>query len=285
MRSILRLLRASLAPTAVSNSVVGVLLAPGDPQVSTVALAAGFSACAYSLGMTLNDIADSERDRTLHPDRPLARGEISLTAAWAIALSLAAGAIGCAASLGERSFEIAGLLVLVIFAYNFALKRFGIVGAFAMGAARGLNFLVGFAAAQGAWHPYALALGSYVTALTCISLLEDDPKRWYFAACAAAAAAAAGSVGIAAALAKGWLGVGFAALVSVAWLSEAVLRFRGFDRPTAARAVFRGLALIVALDAAILATHPSKASAAWLLLLFVPVVYGLRRVISGRGGK
>lgn len=283
MRSVFKLLRISLAPTAVSNSVAGVLLAQGSPHVSALAFAAGFSVCAYSLGMVLNDIADLERDRTLHPDRPLVRGEISLVGAWAIALVLAAGAMGFAVALGEGAFGLGGLLVLVVFAYDFALKRLGILGAFAMGAARGLNFLVGFATVEsGKGHPYALVLFCYVTAVTCISLLEDDPKRGCFAACSVAAAVAAGCVGYFAVLSKGWLGVGLSAAVIFAWLSQAVVRFRSFDRAAAMRGVFYGLILIVPLDAAIVAADPSKAGSALLLLLLLPLAGVLRRFVYGR---
>jgi heme O synthase-like polyprenyltransferase len=286
MRPILRLLRVSLAPTAVSNSAAGVLVAQSDPRASTIALAAGVSICAYSLGMVLNDIADLERDRLLHPDRPLVRGEVSLAAAWLIALGLAAGAVGFSLALGGEVLPIVGLLILAIFAYDFGLKRLSVAGAFAMGAARGLNFLVGFAAGgpgDSTWHPYALVLTCYVTAVTCVSLLEEDPKRWFFVSYTIAAAAAAGVVAYFAALSGGWLGVVLGALVGVAWLVQAVVGFRSFDRKFAMSSVFHGLLLIVPLDAAMVAVDPSKGSVAWPLLALLPVAWGIRRLVSARG--
>ena len=91
--------RVRLLPTALSNLLLGVYLGAGSvgigsPGRLTASLA--LSGCLYLFGMGLNDYRDRERDRTLHPNRPLPRGDITLgSARWGLgALFVSSVALG-----------------------------------------------------------------------------------------------------------------------------------------------------------------------------------------------
>jgi 4-hydroxybenzoate polyprenyltransferase len=91
--------------------------------------------CALSsAGYALNDIADREADR-LHPEkrnRPLACGDLSVTAGAAIAGALGAGALALSIALGWAFLAIAVLYAGLQFGYSLAFKRFVIVDVIAV---------------------------------------------------------------------------------------------------------------------------------------------------------
>jgi 4-hydroxybenzoate polyprenyltransferase len=73
----------------------------------------------------VNDIADVERDR-LHPrkrDRPIARGELPIAAARALALALGVVGLAGAALLGRGFLLVAATFLALNLAYSFALKN------------------------------------------------------------------------------------------------------------------------------------------------------------------
>ncbi len=198
MRDLLLLMRAPLAATAAANALVGLLLArsPAAPWTPD-ALGGAFclalaSCCLYWAGMVLNDLFDLERDRELHPGRPLPAGRVRPATAAGLGggllvagggLAAAAGALGGGGAL--RGLVGAGALAACVLAYDGFLKRFRVPGALAMGACRGANALLG-PIAFGVWSPvaplgpggwalvYAVLLTWYVAALTGVSTLEDE---------------------------------------------------------------------------------------------------------------
>lgn len=195
IRDVLVLMRAPLALSAAANVVTGALLLrpPGTDwtrdEVTALALLALASCCAYWGGMVLNDRFDLERDRRLHPGRPLPAGRLSpglasllggglLLALLALA-ALAGGHLGPAAA--ARGVLGAALLAACVVGYDAGLKRHRVVGSLAMGACRAVNallavFVLGAPSREAAGAPvvYALLLCMYVVYLTVLSFYEDE---------------------------------------------------------------------------------------------------------------
>src|ERR687891_220141 len=107
------------------------------------------SVLLYVSGIVLNDYFDINVDRKERPSRPLASGRITKRSALLLAvISIVAGNI-LALSVSWTSFIISGSLTLVIFAYNYRLKRNAISNPLAMGLARFLNVVLGGSPALG----------------------------------------------------------------------------------------------------------------------------------------
>lgn len=186
IRTFLKLVRFPLVLTAVADSVTGYLLLRSPSEVSWVSLGllAFASACFYSAGMALNDVADANRDRTLHPERPIPSGAMSRAKAYKVGMAILGAGILASRSLGFEVFLTAVGLLTAILCYDFLLKRWRIPGALGMGLARACNLWMGMQAAVGSgeglcrppWQP--LALGGYVFVVTLVSTLEEGGSRW-----------------------------------------------------------------------------------------------------------
>lgn len=157
----LRLFRIALLPSAVSNILMGFLLAHQSwrPGIELILLILA-SASLYMAGMVLNDFFDYEVDLEQRPERPLPSNQISRRAAglvggvllilgnsFAVLAGYFAGveadAIG-SVSVGPflRSGGIAMTLTVLIVLYDGPLKR-TILAPFLMGGCRSLNILLG----------------------------------------------------------------------------------------------------------------------------------------------
>ena len=103
----------------------------GDPWAVGQALLAFAAFCAISsAGYFINDLMDVELDRQ-HPKkrlRPIAAGQLSIPAAWVIAVVLAIGALALAflAVRWEVGLMVAGYGVIQV-AYSFGLKQIVII--------------------------------------------------------------------------------------------------------------------------------------------------------------
>ena len=84
-----RLLRLSLAPTAIADVVAGAFWggAGGAPPLGELALLGLASSCTYHGGMALNDWADRAQDARVRPDRPVPSGGVNARAALIVALA------------------------------------------------------------------------------------------------------------------------------------------------------------------------------------------------------
>jgi len=178
----LRLIRIWNLPTALADSFAGYLLAVGTEagELSPVILlgAMGASAFIYSAGMAWNDILDYDRDKTLHPDRPLPSGAIPKKVAGPFALCLTLAGLAVGVLLGWRVFLLTLALIILMFSYNTWLKHQGFLGCLNMGACRFVNMWLGIAAAgaelDASLLPFPATLATYVAAVTLLSLLEDE---------------------------------------------------------------------------------------------------------------
>ncbi len=82
----------------------------------------------FAFGASLNDILDLRRDRSLHPERPLASGQIRLeTALFLVAGTLAAAVLG-ATVFGTIGVMLTLLVAGAIMAYNAAGKFIPAIG-------------------------------------------------------------------------------------------------------------------------------------------------------------
>ena len=200
-----RLVRLPLVFTTTGDVLVGYLvnlsilavgrflfLAPLDVLLAAVLC----SAMLYLFGMAMNDIVDRERDREIHPDRPIPSGRLSVTSARATAATALAGGLGIAIGRGPLATAVALLMVTLIVLYNGLLKRWAIPGSVAMGSIRGLNILLGWAFFVGAnmpdiyWYETwfksladgglrpALFLAAYIALVTFLSTAEEKEQRW-----------------------------------------------------------------------------------------------------------
>ncbi len=182
-----RLVRLPLLPTALADSWAGFLIAtlPGHPPAWPVlgALAAA-SGGLYLGGMVLNDVADLERDKRIHPARPLPSGEIGKPLALLLYLGLTGGGLAAACALGALPASLALALTAAVMAYNLVLKSWRLPGCLAMGTCRGLNLALGIAAGgAAAGFPISapLILGAYVAGVTLVSTFEETnpgAARW-----------------------------------------------------------------------------------------------------------
>lgn len=195
IRDVLVLMRAPLALSAAANVVTGALLLrpPGAAwtrdELTALALIVAASCCAYWGGMVLNDRFDLERDRRLHPGRPLPAGRVSpglasLLGGGLLVLMLVL-AIAAGSRLGPDAMRRAALgavlLAGCVLAYDGVFKSHRVLGSLAMGACRAVNALLAVLVlgapslrAAGPALLYALLLGMYVVYLTVLSFYEDE---------------------------------------------------------------------------------------------------------------
>ncbi|MCE9637643.1 MAG: UbiA family prenyltransferase [Planctomycetes bacterium] len=102
--ALLRLVRWPGAVTAAGNTAACFLLAhrPGSPGGTSAAVGAiGGAALVYAGGVVLNDVADAERDRTLHPSRPIPAGLVDRASALKFGLALLAAGVASTAFLAN----------------------------------------------------------------------------------------------------------------------------------------------------------------------------------------
>ena len=183
-RVFLLLARVSNLPTVWSNVLAGMVggwtatFAPAFEPWAIAPLLVAASAF-YTGGMFLNDAFDAPVDRHQRPERPIPRGDIGLTEAFAIGGALLL--LGAALLWPNPQALLLGvaLAVAVVF-YDFRHKG----NAFAplvMGACRGLVYLI--AAATATALSTAVAAGAavmvlYVAGLTVVAKRAGENARW-----------------------------------------------------------------------------------------------------------
>jgi len=187
----LQLARVSNAPTVVSNTVAGAMLASTAADAATVAVVAVAMTLFYTAGMILNDVLDIEIDRVQRPERPLPSGQVSRTAALIATAALFAVGEALLATTGLAPF-LAGLgLVALIVLYD-AWHKGNAVSPVLMGGCRALVYVVaalavGASVATGVWTAAAVLL-LYIVGLTQVAKAENGGllAAWPLAAVLAA---------------------------------------------------------------------------------------------------
>ncbi|MET9496027.1 UbiA family prenyltransferase [Streptomyces sp. NPDC006552] len=147
LRAWAELLRLPALFTVPGDALAGAAAVGARPGRGTV-LALSSSLCLYEAGMALNDWADRAEDAVDRPHRPIPSGRIRPAAALAAAGAFTAAGLGLACAAGRTAGTIGAVLAATVWGYDLGLKRTP-AGPLAMGAARGLDLLMGAAASQG----------------------------------------------------------------------------------------------------------------------------------------
>ena len=152
-----RLLRLSLAPTAVADVLAGLLVAHGGrlPGAGPSHLLVGASLAIYHGNLALNDWRDRVHDGETRPERPLPSGRIAPGRALQLGLCLAALGLVLARMADPQAGAFAAVLALLAGAYNLRLRG-PWIGPLLLGSCRALNLALGFAYAHPAAIPRAL---------------------------------------------------------------------------------------------------------------------------------
>ncbi|MEU3795453.1 SCO3242 family prenyltransferase [Streptomyces fructofermentans] len=173
MRAWAELLRLPALFTVPGDALAGAAAVGARPDSRTL-LAVASSLCLYEAGMALNDWADRAEDAVDRPHRPLPSGRVAPNAALAAAGGLTLAGLALASRTGRAPLAVAGALAATVWSYDLVLKHTP-AGPAAMAAARGLDLLLGGAAAdrgtRKAW-PSALTLAGHTLAVTAVSRHE-----------------------------------------------------------------------------------------------------------------
>jgi 4-hydroxybenzoate polyprenyltransferase len=280
--------------TSPPDVVLGAALASaavGGVAAGTVAGLAVASVLLYAGGTTLNDYVDAEEDARERPERPIPAGDVSRRGALAIGIALLAGGVATAWIVaGTVGGGTAGAVAGAVLLYDGVFKG-SAVGFLFMGASRGLNVLLGVAAAGvapvdvPAWVlgvPLLVVL--YVAGVTYMAEGETGAagRGPVLAAIAGAAVAALGTAALLAARRPSLTAAGLAVALLLAFLVQVGRPLRAaYADPApdvigpAVGACVLGLTVLDAAFAAIVG--PAWALAA---LAFVVPAAGLSRVFD-----
>ena len=153
--------RSSLASAAKLVRVPNLFTAPPDVilgaaivssfgyaiRVETIIGLAVSSVLLYAAGTTLNDYFDADEDALHRPERPIPSGDVSRSRALAFGATLLVSGFGIAfLSGGSSAGVVAAVLALAIVSYD-GLFKGSLLGFLVMGGSRGMNVLLGMAAA------------------------------------------------------------------------------------------------------------------------------------------
>ncbi len=285
MRRYLRLARVQNLPTAVADPAAGALLLAtreGSLDAGRLLALAGVSALLYSAGMVLNDVADVERDRALHPTRPLVVGEVPLARAAIVGSAMLFLALFLAMAVGFGAVFVATLLALFVVLYDFVLKKARLPGCLGMGILRGLNVLLGMSALFDSATPlrevvqhellYApLLMAAYVTLLTLLSTFEEGKGARVGVP---AVLVAVSGVPIAALLLVPQPAAAAipAAAISLFFLWKASLTVRAFEASRTGLLVRDGVRAIPAIDGTMVLGHGSWFGGLAVMALVAPAI-------------
>jgi 4-hydroxybenzoate polyprenyltransferase len=146
----LLLIRAPNLFTVPSNILSGYFATTllGDANITQLLLLIFSSIFLYVAGIILNDYFDINVDRKERPNRPLASGQITKRSALLVATCSVVTGNVLSWSVSWNSFIVSFCLTIVIFIYNYWLKRSHTGNPLTMGSARFLNVLLGGSSAS-----------------------------------------------------------------------------------------------------------------------------------------
>lgn len=178
IRAYLELFRISNLPTIWTNVLAAGLLAGDTLTPGGFALLATALSCLYLAGMSLNDLCDTEHDRTHRSSRPIPSGRVSPGGARLATITLFAIGMGLIAIAPDPAGLWPGiLLLLAIIAYDFHHKRnpFSVL---LMALCRFLVFVVVALALTGTLSAWVILAGSiqfvYVIAISLVARHENN---------------------------------------------------------------------------------------------------------------
>lgn len=173
---VLRLTRLTAAFAAVANVWFTVLWSRAELHEAAAASlrseplwllllgATANSVGLLALGMCLNDLVDRRRDRVLRPQRPLAAGQISATAAANLAVATLAAAVLGATVFGTTAVVWTLALAAGIVFFNTSAKFIPALGFLLFGAIITMHMLLPNPAMKFAWPPWLVMTQTVVVA-------------------------------------------------------------------------------------------------------------------------
>nr|WP_166138878.1 UbiA family prenyltransferase [Nocardioides ochotonae] len=127
------------------------------------------STLLYWSGMALNDWADREVDAVERPERVIPSGRVPARTALALAGALGAAGLAVSAAVGgRRALRISVPLALLVATYD-VLAKDSPAGPLVMASTRGLDVLLGAAAAPGAAVAPAASVAVHTAGITLLS--------------------------------------------------------------------------------------------------------------------
>lgn len=167
-------------PDVLLGAALAAMYADSVSLPSVVGLAIA-SMVLYAGGTTLNDAFDAPIDARERPERPIPSGRVERRTAYALGVALLVLGVAIAAlAAGSAGGLLAGLVALAIAGYDGVAKHTP-AGSPTMGATRGLNVVLGTAAAGAAvleFPRYALAVPAviavYITFVTHMAAAETQ---------------------------------------------------------------------------------------------------------------
>ncbi len=284
-------MRLEQVPTAAADSAAGAVIALhvlGLEQSLAAGAVIGASLLLYAGGMVFNDLAHVERDRNLHPDRPLPSGAVSPSAAFLLGAVLFLLGLISAAVAGLSALVVAAAVASGILLYNYVAAPHSFFGPILMALLRSGNFILGLSAAGLAgvqWQPGIILsgfVGMHILFVTLISVLEESPQDTFFLKAYAVGDAitlVALSVFLlilphGAGLRWWMMATGFVPiLVYGGWLYQGVNTALGQPAAsTIGRVVGTGVQGLILIHATIVAVLGQPLKGAALLLLFIPIL-------------
>lgn len=162
LASYARLVRVPNLFTAPPDVILGAAIVASfgyAVRIETVAGLAVSSVLLYAAGTTLNDYFDADEDARHRPERPIPSGAVSRSRALVFGVTLLASGVGIASLTGGATAgAVAAVLALAIVSYD-GLFKGSLIGFLVMGGSRGMNVLLGTAAAAA---PTALPMRAFL---------------------------------------------------------------------------------------------------------------------------
>ncbi|MQW74978.1 4-hydroxybenzoate polyprenyltransferase [Nocardioides sp. dk4132] len=167
-RDLAALVRLPAALTVPGDAWSGAAWSAAPPASSGALMPLG-STLLYWSGMALNDWADREVDAVERPERVIPSGRVPARTALALAGALGAAGLAVTAVVGgRRALRISVPLALLVVTYD-VLAKDSPAGPLVMAATRGLDVLLGAAAAPGAAVAPAASVAVHTAGITLLS--------------------------------------------------------------------------------------------------------------------
>jgi 4-hydroxybenzoate polyprenyltransferase len=177
--AVAQLLRPANVVTAAADVLAGFAIAGLEPRRALPWLLLS-TACLYAGGVALNDFFDRDVDRFERPERPIPSGRVTARAAAVLGGTLLAAGVLSGARATPAAGAIAAATAAAVLLYDAWGKRHALTAPINMGLCRGLNLVLGMAAAPAAlavWWPLALIPFGYIAAVTAVSRGEVHGGR------------------------------------------------------------------------------------------------------------
>jgi 4-hydroxybenzoate polyprenyltransferase len=281
--SYLELIRPANVATALADVLAGYAVA-GLPDWTRLIWLLLSTACLYAGGVVLNDYYDRELDSRERPERPIPSGRVRPASAARFGGSLLVTGVVLAWMATTTAGMIAAGTAVSILLYDSWGKRQTLLGPVNMGLCRGLNLMLGMAAAPAvlefAWYLATLPI-VYIAAVTAVSRGEVHGGRRGIAAFALISLVVVlfALLGLSVNGAAPWWAGALSAVLAWRVLPAFAAVYRKPDPGRIRQAVRAGVLALVLLDAVIGASYGGALYS--LLILATAVLAGsLARVFA-----